>query len=268
MDVTCDVLKSKKVSATHPIMDNKTQDEEVSEVVERLIGAQRVSAVDADSPLNIDTSKLNLHDNKKDFLKEQGTVFAVIKNLEEVLQRLVPEDEDPGQAKIISRLEASVDVWTIRRQKRNITADIRELVMRNHVQSGFQTNAIAVIAKMIEGYRARLEDLKDQEAEFWAVKNRPPNYYARTIALRLARLYANEKGKIPTVGTSRDGGHPSTDYCRALEEIFAILDINAKVPQPASWAVSQLTRIDLVHPKNRGRRRSIPPQLSPNFPQA
>ena len=245
-------------------MDDKTQDEEVSEVVERLIGAQRVSVITTDSPLNIDTSKPNLHDNKADFLKEQSTVSTVIKNLEEVLEKLTPEAGGPGQAEIIARIEASVDIWTVRRQKRNITADIRELVMRNHIHSGFHANTIRVMARMMEAYTARLEELSDQETEFWTVTSRPPNYYARTIALRLARLYANEKGKNPTVGTSRDGGHPSTDYCRALEQIFRILGITAKVPQPASWAVSQLNKIDLVHPRNRPTPRQLSPALRPN----
>jgi len=246
-------------------MDYKSQDDAASEVVERLIGTPRVSSVDTTdgNGLNIDISRPNLHDSKKDFSNERDNVSAIIRNLDEVVQRLVPGVDDTDQMEVVARLEASVNRWTIRKQKRNLTEDIRELVMRNNIHSGFQLNAIAVMTRMLEAYRARLEELTDQEVDFWSVKNRPPNYYARTIALRLARLYANEKGKFPSYGTSGDGGHASTDYSRALEEIFEILDIKAKVPQPAKWAVSQLKEEDKIHPRNRPAPRRIPARLGP-----
>jgi hypothetical protein len=67
----------------------------------------------------------------------------------------------------------------------------------------------------------------------------------RAIALRLARLYAREKGERPTFGTARDGGHPSTNYGRALERIFEPLGIKDGVRRPAEWALAQLTDDDL-----------------------
>ena len=87
--------------------------------------------------------------------------------------------------------------------------------------------------------------MKDQEELFWSTNHRPPNYYARTIALRLARYYARETQERPTVGTSGDGGHPSTAYTKALEEVFEELGIKATVRLPAKWAVNQITEDDL-----------------------
>lgn len=38
---------------------------------------------------------------------------------------------------------------------------------------------------------------------------------------------------------------PNTEYARALEQIFEIIGINARVRKPAEWAISQLTEEDL-----------------------
>ncbi len=104
---------------------------------------------------------------------------------------------------------------------------------------------------MINVYQERLNELKDQEIEFWSVSYRAPKSYARTIALRLARLYALHKRQKPPFGTARDGNHPSTDFGRALEEIFDILNIEATVRNPAEWAIDQLTEDEINPPVNR-----------------
>lgn len=80
--------------------------------------------------------------------------------------------------------------------------------------------------------------------------NRSPNYYARTIALRLARLYAKEMGHRPTLGISREGNFPSTDFGRALEEVFTILNITASFRNAARWAIEQLTDEDMRPQRN------------------
>ena len=64
------------------------------------------------------------------------------------------------------------------------------------------------------------------------------------IALRFARLFANKTGKRPTFGISSEGAHPSTDFGRAIEQVFAILEIKADVRKAAEWALSHLTEQD------------------------
>ena len=91
-------------------------------------------------------------------------------------------------------------------------------------------------------------DLKDHKEKFWKFKHRAPDYYARTIALRLAKLFAREVGQRPTFGTAAEGDYPSTAYGRALEEVFEILEIKQKVRTHAKWAIQQITEEDMNPP--------------------
>ncbi|MEO1028814.1 MAG: hypothetical protein AAFX02_07120 [Pseudomonadota bacterium] len=77
------------------------------------------------------------------------------------------------------------------------------------------------------------------------MSHRAPDYYARAIALRLARLYASEVGERPTYGTSGETGEPSTGYTRALRDVFEILEIDAREKIYATWAVKHLNDDDL-----------------------
>jgi hypothetical protein len=62
--------------------------------------------------------------------------------------------------------------------------------------------------------------------------------------LRFAKHFAKLRKQKPTFGTSSDGDHPSTDYGRALEEVFEILGIESNVRRAAEWAISQLVDDD------------------------
>lgn len=82
--------------------------------------------------------------------------------------------------------------------------------------------------------------MKREEDEFWNVKNRPPNHYARAIARRLAVLHVLRTGNRPTYGTSGDTGDASTPYTRALRAVFDILELDVDVRGPAEWAIASL----------------------------
>lgn len=68
--------------------------------------------------------------------------------------------------------------------------------------------------------------------------------------MRFARLYARETSKRPTFGISSQGNHPSTEFGRALEQVFEILNIKANVRNAAVWAIDQLSEDDLRPPQN------------------
>lgn len=228
-------------------MHEKTPDELVGEVVIRLIGvrnALRFNTILGSADPGIDTSKPNIHDNKADFLRERDAVVGGIEKLEQALLHMMPDREDSKQAVMINRLADAIDKEAAKKLRPVKVLDAYDLAMRNIVQTGFYYNSMFVMLRMVNSLKERLKELQDQEAQFWSVSNRPPNYYARTIALRLARLYAREKGHAPTFGTSRDGGHPSTDFGRSLEEIYHILGIKARVSNAAKWAIAELTEQD------------------------
>lgn len=121
----------------------------------------------------------------------------------------------------------------------------QELATNNVMRVGI-VSCILMLNEHLKGLlRNRLDQLEEQEGHYWNVGHRPPNYYARTIALRLAKLFARETGKFPTIGTSPDSDAPSTAYGRALEKTFRILSIEQDFRGPGEWAISQLTDSDL-----------------------
>jgi hypothetical protein len=120
-----------------------------------------------------------------------------------------------------------------------------DLVRKNAADAGFTFCLILLILDLVRDLKQRNQELENQEATFWNLSGRAPNHYARTIALRFARLIARKTGKMPTFGTSSDGGHPSTEFGRALEEVFEVLEIRASVRNAARWAISQLSEDDL-----------------------
>ena len=107
-----------------------------------------------------------------------------------------------------------------------------------------------LVVEMEQNFKGRLKELNEQEERFWNLSHRAPDYYAREIALRLARLFARETGQRPTVGTSGVDGKPSTGYARALSAAYDVLGITAAPRSPAEWAVAQVTDNDLSPPRN------------------
>ncbi len=254
-------------------MQQESPQERVEAIVARLIGPQPRNALAFDSNWGgprLDTSRPNIHDSKKEFLKERDSVASIIGHLEKVLAELLGPRDDVQKQEMITRLNISVDLGARKPQKFDEFETAYGLALRNVAQTGFFYNSQMVILRMIIVYKERLKDLKDQESEFWSLSSRAPNYYARTIALRLARLYAQNKQQKPTFGTARDGGHPSTDFGRALEEIFDVLKIKATVRNAAEWAIDQLTEDEINPPENTlmGGLYGMDPSSNPEGRQA
>jgi hypothetical protein len=231
-------------------MVSKSKSEMLNDLAERLFGPRQHTILSQFSA-PFDISRPNIHDSKKAFLMEQRIVKNVISCLSGILTELHdPKNEDPSEwTKISNQVALAVEMSAVRRKRPSVPKVPLDLVMQNLTQVGFYSGSISVIAEMAEHFIERNYELSRQEAEFWTVKNRPPNYYARTIALRFAKLYATQKRAKPTFGTSKDGGHPSTDFGRALEEVFQILSIKANLKRSAEWAIAELVEDDW-NPKN------------------
>lgn len=195
-----------------------------------------------------DIKRANVHNNKKEFLEELHLVRAMSDHFHgiQTLLMISPDDPDPLREATIRRVQVAQDISVrqgLRKRKlRGATAN--DLVIQNFRDTGFSANFVSVISDAAFACKHRLEELEDQERHFWSSPNRPPNHFARTIALRFAKLFARQTGKQPTYGTSSAGGHPSTDFGRALEEVFAILGVRANLRGAAEWAVKQLTEED------------------------
>lgn len=234
-------------------MQEKTREEQLEEIIDRLIGPRDVpeqpSLLRRSLP-RLDISKPNIHDSKKEFLREKDAVSAIIKHLDIVTLQVLNKEQDNKKDEMTGRLRAAVNRVATKEMYSKSLESSSDLALLNIAQTDFYYNSMLVILEMISVYKERLRELSDQEKQFWTVSNRPPNHYARTIALRLARLYAKDKHQRPTFGIARDGNHPSTDFGRALEEVYSVLGIKAAVRKPAEWAIGELTEEDINPPVN------------------
>ena len=153
-------------------------------------------------------------------------------------------EEDPNHV-TSKRLGEFINREARKDQNRKGSETIVDMIRKNAVEHGLTLVTLFLLVDLRIQLSKRKQELADQESVYWSSAHRAPNYYARTIALRFAKLVARSTGKYPTIGTSRDGGHPSTDFGRALEEIFELLGIGANFRNPAQWAIRQLTDDDL-----------------------
>ena len=203
----------------------------------------------ADAPFDI--SKPNQHDSKSEFLLEKAAVEAMNEHCRGLLHQLLGSDgESIESEKVRKNLVRLLDDKVRRRNSITAPDSIIEFLRKGASETGASSLIALMIIDMLQTLWERRRELHDQETEFWSDGHRPPNHWARTIALRFARLVGRQTGKRPTIGVARDGGHPSTDYGRALEEIFHILGITANVRNAGRWAISQLTDEDLQPPRN------------------
>lgn len=227
-------------SVSDPMMISKLNDV----CVKHFGAAWRVEVTDVRPPFDI--SQPNLHDRKSDFLEEFELVKSVIEHCDSMLLLLTPKDTDEstGRKKMLLRIESFTD----RGAKNNLlwrgAKSAQQLAFGNMVQVGFFNASLKALHGMRTVYQHRYDLLLEQEVTYWRVRNRAPNYYARTIALRFARLYARHREMKPTFGMSAEGSYPSTDYGLAIEAIFKILGIENGYRSAATWAVRQIVEED------------------------
>jgi|GEM_PF-2624173 len=197
------------------------------------------------APYPIDVSKPNQHDNKPEFQRELAAVSNSLEALDKLLKALLGNSEKPETVETGKQLHPILDSKF--RSNRTI-GDVKnsiELLRRNIADVGGYAGSIFLMIDLKAALQLRFDELKDQEQKFWSVSHRPPDYHARAIALRLAKLLARETGQRPTYGTSGETGDPSTSYTRALRAFFEILGISTEVRTPATWAIGKISDSDL-----------------------
>jgi len=218
------------------------------EVVNELLERQNQNALNLLTP-PIDIDQPNEHNSKREFTLELDAVEGAIKHATALIDVFIASSDNADVEEMQNRLRLNIDRSARKTSKTEPSENLFDLVRKNTADAGLWAMGVFTIWDLRKALEYRKKELKDQEVEFWSLKNRAPKYYARIIALRLARLYALEKGKMPTYGTSRDGGYPSTEFGRAVERVFQILDIDAGIRGPVEWAISQLTDEDLKPPQ-------------------
>ncbi len=235
--------------------DINVEDQIIDLMVQKLNWEPPTGTILGGNKLPFSLVKENIHDSKKKFLEEKEIVENGLMHSLAIVQILASDikENDPNyDPEIVKHLKLVLDDAARNTHRGWVVKTVKDLVHSNAVQVGICASALDINAKIYGAFYERKLELDRQEKEFWSLNSRAPNYYARTIALRLAKLYASQTGTKPTFGTSRDGPHPSTDYGRLLEQVFGILEINAKPNNPAQWAITQIVDEDTA-PKRLGR---------------
>jgi hypothetical protein len=212
-------------------MEQDRQNDQLWEIAKRF-GVPEPSGLLGRGRPPFDVTKPNLHNSKAEFLAEQKAVKEA-REQAILLARFLsaPYREDAEEHDVAAPVCTAINESGRQSARTNELSHVTDLVLNNAAETDLSYTTSMLLVWVYEGLNERYERLREQEPEFWANQGRPPNHYARTIALRFAKLVAKHTGQKPTVGASRDGGHPSTEFGRAIEEIFSILGIKAEVPR-------------------------------------
>ena len=237
-----------------------TTDQQVKEFVERNFPQEGKSILGRS---HLDTSNPTLHDSKPEFLDELAFVKRSAEELFALYQGLVEQGE-PSVDKVSGlHVEFLMQAYRESRTGPPLKTAL-DLAMDNARRVDYWGFTKVFVFDLYLNFSRRLLALEEQKALFWSTQGRPPDHYARTMALRLGKLFTQEKAQLPTIGTASDGDHPSTPFGRHLQELFGILGISTGFRLPGEWAVEQLTEDDLPLPHPKGL---LQPGILPNLGQ-
>ena len=236
-----DALLSNKMARLHDIVDRML--EPLGKTSERLRAG---FAANARLLPPFDINRPNEHETKADFNAELAVVTKSLEHVTCLIETMLFDaKEGDGVAPEIKKLSGILN----RKLRENAAAfevsSASDLVRHNLAEAGGYTTFLMVLLDMQLALQDRARELEDQKSKFWNLAYRAPDYYARFLALNLARLYCRQVGALPTYGTSGETGEPSTDFCRALKEVYAVLEHDVNEREHARWAVSQLTERDI-----------------------
>lgn len=192
----------------------------------------------------IDVEPENFHANMREFREELRFVKEWIGQFERFEAFLKRDEGSTSEYEERRDLAGFIDGWARSDSKYEEPQTAQELAVSNVMRVGLSACFLMLNEKLGALLKSRLEQLERQEKEFWSVDHRPPNYHARTIALRLAQLYARKTQTLPTTGTSGLTGEPSTRYASALKSVFQRLSLSADFKTFGEWAVSQISEDD------------------------
>ncbi|MBO9420319.1 hypothetical protein J7481_12510 [Labrenzia sp. R4_2] len=195
-----------------------------------------------------DISRPNQHDSKAEFQQEYDAVTKGLEGLRMVMDCFYGMAEQDAGRTVAHRLRPIIDDKMRSNAQNDELKNSFNLIRKNIAEVVGFIGSFLVCIDLERAAKERLQVLEDQKDQFWNISHRAPDYYARFIALRLAKLFTRETGKFPTTGTSGETGDPSTSYTRALREVFDLLEISVGVRLPAEWALKQLGDDDLRLP--------------------
>ncbi|KAJ01416.1 hypothetical protein [Sulfitobacter mediterraneus] len=196
-----------------------------------------------DAPFHI--SQPNQHDTKAEFEHEYQIVTEAMAGLRKLVPLFLTR-EDADQQRTLDLLRLEFDA-KMQQGAPETPIDVAIDLVRSVVADvGGLRASVRIFIDLFRALSERRDELEQHRDKFWNLPHRAPEYYARAIANRLAKLYARKTGQKPTSGASTDTGDASTKFTKALEQIFSLLDIQSGARSPADWAIKNLTEEDLA----------------------
>ena len=248
-------------------MDDKERNSRLHAICDRVYAAPHLAALGFGREYSppFDISKPNKHDTKGEFLTELAIVEKLSAEFESLLGTLrAAFKDDHPQRGAVRAIKNVVDANVRERLSNRAVEHPIDVAVDVAARVGTTATTAFLVFEWLDALSSRKLELKLQEQEFWSGKGRAPDHYARIIALRFAKEVARHTGKKPTFGTSSYGDNPSTEFGRALDEIFDVLGIKTNFRHPAIWAIDQLTDEDLKPPSyNAGSGLFGAPSLHP-----
>jgi hypothetical protein len=194
----------------------------------------------------IDTSKPSEHGSKAEFQQEYEAICKSLTAVGALLKAQIGDRSNELQRVVLERMRSILDAELLECAPSAPDKNTTNFLRRNVAETGGTVITLFLIIDLQSALRARKFELEQQRDKFWNVPHRAPDYYARAIASRLAKLYVRETGQRPTSGSSPESGGASTGFTKALEEIFELLEIKCKARSPADWAIKHLTDDDFA----------------------
>ncbi|MFT5067671.1 MAG: hypothetical protein ACI9TA_003303, partial [Reinekea sp.] len=161
---------------------------EIEAVTMAMLGRKTQNAL-SPRPRALDISKANEHDSKKEFTEELKAVEAGLKYTDSMIKLFVIRDEQGKHTLQNKRMTARIDKIVRQDVDRMLVENQFDLIHVNMGKVGYSVGLLMTLLRTSQAFDERLSQLQDQEEEFWSLGHRAPNYYARTISLRLARIY-------------------------------------------------------------------------------
>jgi len=156
-------------------METESKAEQLNAIVDRLLdrdSSQRPATILGMCSEPFDSSRPNIHDSKKEFIREMTTVETVTNHLRGLLDQLVGKSDklDAQHKQMIDRLSLAIESGAKQKLRNHQVDTASDLALKNVVDTGFYYNSLLLLIDMLTVYQQRLTELMDQEKQFWSIE--------------------------------------------------------------------------------------------------
>lgn len=156
----------------------------------------------------------------------------------------------------------------IKRAMADLPAPLREM-LGNEMRTSEDWDSGRDLLSELETALFRTTNYAQTERDrLWSGRGPSANHSSREVAEKMAEIYVLGLGKMPTYGRKPDSSEPSTDYSRAVRDVFGKIQLLAHFGEPCKQAIEMLKENDSAKYNALLTKRSLkgrkPPSLMHN----